>query len=551
MITIFYNGLSSLLFPLEVLYLLVILILILILKSTLFIQTEGSRGFVKNPSIRIRILLAFLSILSISPFFALYFHSINDIPITSMFEALILNISLGGIIYLILDKILEFFSKKNSFTINNIKYTFKGRTKYSFFLLLIILLAMIFTAQTFSEVNYISTQNTPNYNVTAVSPNFTKLAYTFSNKQVYYLEIKDLNDSYSGIYSLCQSVHWCLTSNNEYITRLQFVNENIILISEEYIGSVNRYNQIYYFNLQKKEITDTFIIGNQNQFNQPVRFNSSLYFGNLYYIENGTYFFQLVNLLTRTYHDIFIKVNTPFKTLSYPDINSYSISPDFSKLVIYFNGGIYFFKLLNNQAELVNSILNINDIDFTDYSFGTTFHVINWSNDSSTIFYSFFTEKTDTNANKDYSTGLFEFNYSTTTLKTIFNVSKVLDVTSFNQENSYVISGSAQFKNHDVGIYLIKNNNVTLLQQYPGKLISTDNSLNKLIIVDNSSTKLQLLSYQITKPYLQLEKSLVSSNTENLPLLKIISQIMITGFFLLLITTAGSMVMDNIRRNTQ
>ena len=83
-----------------------------------------------------------------------------------MFEALILNISLGGIIYLILDKILEFFSKKNSFTINNIKYTFKGRTKYSFFLLLIILLAMIFTAQTFSEVNYISTQNTPNYNVT-------------------------------------------------------------------------------------------------------------------------------------------------------------------------------------------------------------------------------------------------------------------------------------------------------------------------------------------------------------------------------------------------
>ena len=306
------------------------------------------------------------------------------------------------------------------------------KTKYAVFCCLIFFCFSIFSYQSVIVVN-----SSGNFNYTSepfVSSDFSDVAYIASPNGVgtAYLVVTNLLNVNSASYKLCNA-NYCLTGSNTY--SIYYFNKSTFLIQIwEYPNNI----YYYFYNTITQELQDVTTKIFQNLSTNLFYIGNSIYAGDLeenYYNQTVFNFQDLTTDGQSTITLPNIQLNTAIN-----QVNSFIVSPDFTKLAVYNGSQINFYELYNSQAILINSTIN-----HKFYSLAFELNNINflpWT-DSSVVYFSNFNSAT---------TYLDSFNYSSSGFKINLELFYPISISNVNTNYSYYIT------NNPVQIFSLKNN---------------------------------------------------------------------------------------------
>ena len=413
----------------------------------------------------------------------------------------------GGFLYVILFEILKFLLRINHFEWKKQNISISNSTKFAFFCILIIILSSLFSIQSFNSVERINQDlnnlkvgrklNDPyylNFHL-AFSNDYKQIAYfvqqgeflnnTFEN----YLVVRNLLNNDTTTYGMCGTQYFCsdILTN---IDGLYFYNNSILI----YRGS---YSEIarYTYDLTLHNISSVFNAYNMNSIqsaccsfeNEFKLINSTVYYGRMNHSANITYF---------TLYNDFTGLNYTIRLPSYLSngyyFNDFTISADFTKLVIFKGNNLFFYSIQkqNNQynATLENVLLVPNIFQFSFTS---------WNENQSTISFSF----------EGRNTYLYSYNFLNNQSSELSSLAYGSRIEYINFKNSYLVTYNP-FNNY-FQFYSYKNNISSLLQNTTFKDLSYNPMLNQFIGVN--STNLSLFSYNIANNSFQQRQILDSS----------------------------------------
>ena len=484
----------------------------------------------------VQILLLLYSVALLLLFFGFYQPYISISPITPIYETIIKSVIVGGILYLILSRIVKVLYFNTELNQRNTIFYLKNPLKYSLFILIILCLSTLFSSQSVLVVK--NDEFSINNSQGTISPDFSKVAFIAQNNHGQYLYVKDLTKSYVNIYQLCSWTNnrengWCPNS-----FPLKFYNDNTI-----FFYSINGTEKMFVlsYNLNQKKFTNDFQLPFYNQglnSHNFVMINSTLFLLSIIwgFCQNGSCPLQLTNINTQQSLSVTMPIPQTNKTSLVVDSEEFMIDSSFNNLAVRFATRwgygprvqyIDFFKINNFKLELLQSF-NASP----SYGLFSTFHFLSWDSNNSVLNFSWY--------NSSY-TKVESFNFENSTYKTVLEVQKGLDITDIDTTNSYLFSGPV------TRIYSFTNSQVNLIQNTSFHTLFSDISLNKIVASDNSGSKTVLLSYQPKTNNLRRENTIAfydHSFDSNLKILKIInilieSATMIT-FFIFLVTIIGT-----------
>jgi len=486
------------LIPSIICYSFAIIFIFLLFKLKIFTLQDENASQQNVPSRPVRIvLLAFLISIS-SAFFGLYQTYIPIVPKVSIFTTIIENIIVGGILYIIFYYLLKFLMNNDiSLKVFKFRIRFGFRTKYAFFIFLILLCSSLFSIQTttaltqqdhFIILGY-SSSNTPNY----VLNNNSKLVYGIESQNgKQYLVVKDLQDNgKTKLYSVCMENNTCVNLVSTF--EIVYYNSTTIFIYNTH-GIYNKFYYIMRYSLNLP--TDKIISAKAIHYNQNslTRISNTLFYKTpsaIYYATfNLTYnYYKSGNFLLRNdssalgnihlFNDISNK-NITIQLANITSVQNIALTPDLSKLAITTNLNTYFYSLQYNSSVIEAKLL---DNESTWYFV----NFVSWSSNYSNLYYSAFNDLTNT-------TSLSTFNFSSSQNEKIFSISSPgpYDVHFVNLGNSYVVA-EPLYNRGKLEIFSFKGSSSKLVQNLPSGNYFTSYSDSNFLTMNNK--EILLTSY--------------------------------------------------------
>lgn len=370
--------LLPILVPTGIFYLIGIYLVIFILKTKLFSLQENYTENTYILNIGFKILLMLFSLLLGGAYFGLITINSFNKPIIQLLINILLSIALGLIVFIILFKTIIFLMNHR----RNIDS--KGiKTKLLIFSFIIMISFNLYTSQlanasqsTTYELSDVTASHTNSKNsIIAYIESYYLGGSTLHN----FLVIKNLNTKNSTKYDLCEANSLCL---NSLIHSVQFYNNSVVILNAatSYGNTFSNYNY-YYFNFFTKDLGE---LNQLSSFYDPLlKINSSLFSyqtsTKTSKINSSQYelYINMQDILTQIYYTIVLDNYTGETS------PNFTIAPDFSKLAIVIGPNIYFYKIINFKAILVQK-LQLNTLLFSPSS---VIRFIQWEN-SSILYYS-------------------------------------------------------------------------------------------------------------------------------------------------------------------
>ena len=410
---------------------------------------------------------------------------------SSLIDSLVLFLIIGSISYLTLNNIIKYLLDKDT---ENIKR--KTIYNYSVFILSILLFSTIFATQSLGVISSNEYQiSEDNIRAMEITSDFSELIYLVQHSQANYLVDKNLETGKTTVYSLCEKgsvqvngffpdIDLCISYYSD-IGKLWFSQQD----KKVFIEVLGSYRSIYVFDLNKGKFVDVYPYAFYYNY-KPVFWNNSLYIASESYINQTSYIHYWNH-----YVDYFI----PFAYPNNTELNSFSVSPDLSKLTIAFTSYssskpscfINFYNLIDLKPVLIRNITIPDNYFSSARSLAISYD--GWNDNSTILYYTLYNYKNST---------IFSFNYENSLNTKILGYKTFYRPFSISKDNSLLVLNNPMqvySLNSEPNLLVTKNFNFTLW----------DSSYSQLIALDQG--RIKLMSYIKETHLLNEEKILDSS----------------------------------------